>query len=285
MLFEACEKSVLLACLWGDCVTDILQTVRWGMQVGKMERVSLKKIVGIYQLKGKHISQVWEVKKESCFSALISCNVKNHCTTELWKAQVFNKRTYIKCILKNSVSSLVYFYFDFWVFLPHSVTISAGSWVDGLQELLRVPWHLFRWVKEGAAGCMIQHFIKSCGSLRPPGWWAVPCAQDGASLERTPLSAQILPLLAALSDFAGTPQGIVAWGWYSRLVSAAGWWQPCLRIKRTGNAYWLLHGRKRGRTSFPAHTRPRELHCSVDFGKAKFLLIAPRAEALVQLAH
>lgn len=146
MLFEACEKSVLLACLWGDCVTDILQTVRWGMQVGKMERVSLKKIVGIYQLKGKHISQVWEVKKESCFSALISCNVKNHCTTDLWKAQVFNKRTYIKCILKNSVSSLVYFYFDFWVFLPHSVTISAGSWVDGLQELLRVPWHLFRWV-------------------------------------------------------------------------------------------------------------------------------------------
>lgn len=185
--------------LWEKCPSCLLvrwlrhrhlQRVRWGMQVGKMERVLLKKIVGIYQLKGKHISQVWEVKKESCFSALISCNVKIHCTTDLWKAQVFTKRTYIKCILKNSVSSLVYFYFDFWVFLPHSMTISAGSWVDGLQELLRVPWHLFRWVKEGAAGCMIQHFIKSCGFLRPPGWWAVPCAQDGASLERTPLSVR-----------------------------------------------------------------------------------------------
>lgn len=78
-----------------------------------MERVSLKKIVGIYQLKGKHISQVWEVKKESCFSAPISCNVKIHCTTELWKAQVFNKRTYIKEFLKIQFHPLSIFILTF----------------------------------------------------------------------------------------------------------------------------------------------------------------------------
>lgn len=51
---------------------------------------------------------------------------------------------------------------------PHSVAISAGSsWVDGLQELLRVPWHLFRCVKERTAGCLVQPFIKSCQSLSP----------------------------------------------------------------------------------------------------------------------
>lgn len=62
------KVSFLLVCK--VTAPQTFDRVRSGVQVKKMEKISLKKITGRYQLKGKHIWQVWEVKKESCFSAL-----------------------------------------------------------------------------------------------------------------------------------------------------------------------------------------------------------------------
>lgn len=168
------------------------------------------------------------------------------------------------------------------------MAISAGSfWVDGLQEFLRVPWHLFRWVKEGAAVCLIQHFIKSSQPLSPlvDKLWPVPRMEP--LWARTPLPTP---------DLASSCSG--AWlCWNTTGNCSPGVLTPDLWVLQGDGSHAsglkgqeILTGfawQKARQDQLPSthSTMWTSLQCRLWTTLAKLLLTAPRAEPLVPFAY